>query len=265
MLRFGSLVRFGVPHGITARTPALPANGDFSFMSCLDPATVLRNRAEWCASLGVSFDRLVCARQAHGDQVAVVDDSHAGCGSTSVESALYGFDALATRTPDLPLAVLSADCATVLFYDPVSETIAATHAGWRGTVAGVAGQTVETLRSEFGVDPANTVACVGPAICVECYDVGEEVIDAWRASMYDRDHSAVRRSNGAWQFDITRANVGTLLAHGVREEHIELSGECTRCANGRYFSRRGIGPKTGLMASIIALPGARQQEQDRRV
>jgi polyphenol oxidase len=231
----------------------LPAGGDFSFVTGPNPRVVYRNRDAWCRELGVSVDRLVCARQVHGTAVEVVSESHAGRGAASVETAIHGVDALVTDVADVPLAVLSADCAPILIFDPDRRVIAAVHAGWRGTVAGIAASAVATLADRYGSRPEELIVGVGPSICAACYQVGPEVIEAWEDSEHARESGAVARRPDGWYFDLVAANVATLVASGVSRTRIEIAGTCTKCSNGDYFSRRGLGPRTGLFASVIAL------------
>jgi polyphenol oxidase len=235
----------------------LPAGGDFSFVTGPDPQLVYSNRDAWCREIGVSTDRLVCARQVHGASVEVVSESHAGRGARSVETAIHGVDALVTDVPNVPLAVLSADCAPLLIVDLERRVIAAVHGGWRGTVAGVAARAVATIVERFGSRPENLIIGVGPSICASCYQVGPEVIDAWESSEHARESDAVARRPDGWYFDLVAANVATLVASGVDRARIEIARTCTKCSNGGYFSRRGLGPRTGLFASIIALSGER--------
>ena len=92
VFRFAALSRPGLRHGITGRAIALPAEGDFSFVTGPDDATVLANRRTWCAEIGVSADRLICARQVHGTRVVVVDETAVGRGASSIEQAVAGAD-----------------------------------------------------------------------------------------------------------------------------------------------------------------------------
>ena len=253
IFRFGTLSRPELRHGITGRAVALPAEGDFSFVTGPDEATVLANRRAWCAEIGISADWLICARQVHGTRVDVVDTADVGRGAHSIEQAVAGADGFVTTAIGVPLAVLSADCVPILMYDPVRHAIGAAHAGWRGTVAGIGLKLVETMVEAFGSDPADLLVGLGPSIGPCCYVVGPEVIAAWNDLGLDPAGTAVRRDADQFIFDLWQANRIGLITAGVDDDHIELAGICTSCNADTYFSRRAGRGHRGLFASIIAL------------
>lgn len=262
--RFRSLDQCAVSHGITARSAMLAAAGDVSYVTGPCREVVRRNREIWSASIGVDASRWTCAQQVHGTRVAIVDEADAGRGADSFDDAIEGTDALITATPGIPLAVFCADCVPILLHDPVRGVVVAVHSGWRGTVRGVIGETVRTLRTRLGTDPADLVASIGPSIGPCCYGVGHEVIEAWRATRLDRDGLAVREDRGRRWFDLWTANRLALVAAGVREAHIEQAGICTRCHADDYFSHRAARGTSGRFAAIIALngPGVRSLHGD---
>jgi YfiH family protein len=209
--------------------------------------------------IGLDLRRTVCARQVHGTVTSVVTEQHAGSGAAAPETALPSTDGLATAEVALPLAIFCADCAPILLYDPINRVSCALHAGWRSTVAGISSQAVETLRSVFGTDPARLLVGIGPAIGACCYQVGDEVIEAWCIRRVDRKGLAVRRSTHGWHFDLVLANRLTLESAGVTPHHIEVAGICTRCRCDEWFSHRaacaGLA-HPGHFAAIIAVPVA---------
>lgn len=251
--RFGLLDCPGVVHGITARTPELPLFGNVSYMVGDDPDAVRANRNAWGRAIGFDSSRLVLARQVHGTTIQLVDEDDAGRGADSVETSIRGVDALFTGTRQLPVAVVAADCVPILVYDPFAGVVGAVHAGWRGTVDGIASEAVRQLTSSFSSRPRDLLVGLGPAICQSCYQVGPEVIERWRMNPCAGEADTVREDSSGYYFDLRAANQVQLLDAGVLPENIEVSPLCTRCANGAMFSRRGLGPKTGLFASIIML------------
>ncbi|MBX6342945.1 MAG: peptidoglycan editing factor PgeF, partial [Thermomicrobiaceae bacterium] len=189
----------------------------------------------------------------HGAAVRVVEPGDAGRGAHSFADAIPGTDALVTATPGLPIAVFCADCVPILLYDPRHRVVAAVHAGWRGTVANVAGRAVATMRERFGTQPIELLAGIGPSIGPCCYEVGEEVESAWAAAGVDHDGVALRRESASLRFDLWRANALALQAAGVREERIEIAAVCTACHVDRFFSHRAERGRTGRFAAIIAV------------
>lgn len=222
-----------------------------------DPAAVVRNRARVAAITGAPA--LVFGRQVHGKRVTAVPEGYSG-------GAFDDTDALITSATRLPLAVLTADCAAVFLFDPKQRAIGIAHAGWRGTVAGIAALTVVRMGDEFGSDPADLVAGIGPSIGPCCYEVGAEVIDAFtdaNAEMADEvfvdpdiaSAGSFRASmnEGRKHLDLWRANELVLVAAGVRESAIEISRLCTACRRDLFYSHRGEKGVTGRFAGVIAL------------
>jgi polyphenol oxidase len=253
VFRFDSLDRTRVVHGVTTRTPSLPLNGNMSYMVGDSPDLVRQNRAAWAAAIGYDPGRLVLGRQVHETAVVSVDERHAGLGADSVESSIRRVDGLMTRTPNLPIGVMAADCVPILLFDPVAGAVAAVHAGWRGTVEGIVGRSIDVMAEAYASSALNLKAFLGPAICHNCYQVGGEVIERWEDHECSRHGQAVTETTDGFYFDLREANRLQLRHAGVPEEAIEVSEICTKCANGQMFSRRGLGPRTGLFTSVIML------------
>lgn len=243
-----------VRHGITGRVAGLgAADGNISYSEPRDPADAWKMRQLWCDRMGIDPTTLVTAHQVHGNAVGVVPKSKAGTGSAP-GSGLFGkFDSLITNDPGVAVVMTHADCLAVILCDPQTRAVGVVHAGWRGTVSDVTGAAVRTMVDQLGSGPEQILAFIGPGICADCYSVGDEVIDGWRAGMPRDGDSAISRSDGTWHFDLAEANRLQLRAAGVREDAIERSGICTRCNGDAWFSHRGQGPRTGRFASIITV------------
>jgi YfiH family protein len=159
------------------------------------------------------------------------------------------------------LAILAADCAVVFLYDPVHGAIGLAHAGWQGTVAGVAARTVEKMTAEFGSLPAQLVAGVGPSIGPCCYEVGDDVTDRFfeaDASIAERVFTRGENSVAGTRkkhLDLWRANMLILEAAGVGGGNVEVSGICTSCNTGSFYSYRHEEGKTGRFAGLMMIHG----------
>ena len=173
----------------------------------------------------------------------------------------------------MPLTQRYGDCTPILVYDPVRHAVGLAHAGWRGTVAGMASALVQAMVESYASDPATLVAVVGPAIGPCCYEVGPEVVDAVRlafpeaalvlATPPSRDDAVVfaaqvskgqPKSNGAASrphFDLWEANRLQLAQAGVKQ--IEVAGVCTSCRRDLYFSHRGDHGRTGRFGAVVML------------
>lgn len=250
--RFASLE--WLKHGITSRVDSsIPGQGNVGYGPPRDRDAAWLTRQAWCRAIDVEPFRLVAIKQVHGNDVLLVDASHAGSGGPPGAPLVAEADALITSTSGLPLMTLHADCQPILFVDSRLGAVGVAHAGWRGAVTDVAGATVSAMRTAFGSDPQDIWAFLGPAIGVGCYEVGQEVIDAWGDVMGTTTASqAVLRGKLRPHFDLTVANRSLLERAGVRPEHIEEAAICTKCRQHSWFSHRGQGPATGRFAAVIA-------------
>ena len=179
-------------------------------------------------------------------------------------------DALITRHRGVSLAMSSADCVSLMFYDPVETLIGIAHAGWRGTARGIAAATIDAMSEQFGSLPCNIRVGIGPSIGSCCYEVTEEVRNLFMGQQdFDPDptdvqyRKLVRESavfdvkrlygRNSLRLDMWETNRNQLLMSGVLPEHIESSEICTSCEKERFFSHRGEHGKAGRFPSIIAL------------
>jgi YfiH family protein len=213
-------------------------------------------RQRWCAAIGVDARRIVTMGQVHGADVLHVEAGDAGKGATPASTHLGYADALITDAPTVVLTTLHADCLPILLVDPDHPAIAAVHAGWRGTVAGVAEAAVAAMRAAYGSRPERMLAYLGAAIHVCCNEVGPEVTAAWReraASLGEAREQAVTKPGPKEHFDVPLANALLLQRAGLVPEHIEIDPACTRCDGEHWFSHRGQGPLTGRMGAFIML------------
>lgn len=259
--QFARLARYeGVVHGITGRCAnpvRYPQGLNLSFLTAERPADVVAARQEACAALGLRLEELVAPRQVHGKQVAAVGRADRGRGAFDRESGLAETDALTTDETGVTLFVSAADCVPLLFYDPVRRAIGAAHAGWRGTVAKVAAETVARMAERYGTRPADLVVGIGPSIGPCCYSVGDEVVQEVAVAFGDTGGLVIPAHDGPPRLDLWQANRQALLGAGVRPDNIELAGLCTACHSDRFFSHRAERGRAGRFGAIIAMRGGR--------
>lgn len=257
--RFASFVAAsGVRHGITGRAAGLWRDGDIGYATGGDRAAVFANRERWAASIGVSAAAIVAVRQVHGNTVDIVTAAERGRGARGLDAATVpAADALLTDAPDTPLLLAFADCTPLLFHDPQQGIVGLAHAGWRGTVADIAGATVRALVRHYGSDPARIIVGIGPAIGPCCYQVDTPVLAAWEAlGVADPAVAravAPRDGQRQWRFDLARANRRLLERAGIMPEQIEDAACCTACRVTAYPSHRAEAGRAGRFAAIIAL------------
>ena len=233
---------------------------------------VYANRRRAYGLFGRDTDTVVHAHLVHGATVARVTTAENG-------TWVHHVDGLITDQPGCVLTMSFADCAPILLYDPVRRAIGLGHAGWKGTVADLPGALVRAMGEQFGSDPADLLAAVGPCIGPCCYEVGEIVIDAVRAAFAAPDELlrptrsdelrvtsdelrtiddrptplATRHTPSATHriFDLPEANRRNLLNAGVR--HVELAEYCTACRTDLFFSHRAEKGRTGRFGVVLGL------------
>lgn len=245
----------GLIHGITRRRPGLgAAHGNLSYSGSRNAEDAWLMRQLWSAAIGVDPDRLVTAGQVHGHGVLRISADQAGIGARPGSGLVGNADALITNQPGAVLLSMHADCLPILLVDPLSPAIGVVHAGWRGTVANVAGAAVRAMTEAFGTDPDQVLAYLGPAIAASCYEVGSDVAEAW-IDLVGEEHrqDGLQPLGARWRFDLAGANAVLLQGAGVPSEQIERSGICTRCGGDDWFSHRGQGPLTGRFGAMISL------------
>ena len=224
-----------------------------------DPAAVRRNRARAAALLASDSRRLVFGRQVHGAKVAQVPRDFAG-------GAFDDTDALVTNARGTPLVILTADCAAIFLFDSARCAIGIAHAGWRGTVAGIAARAVRRMHDAFGTAPGDLIAAIGPSIGPCCYEVGAEVIAAVDDTLPDYAGEVLVEpdmasagsfraavNEGHRHFDLWRANELILMDAGVGEDRIEVARLCTACRTDLFYSHRAEKGLTGRFGGFIVL------------
>jgi YfiH family protein len=147
---------------------------------------------------------------------------------------------------------LHADCLAMLLVDPEQRVVGAVHAGWRSTVQDIAGETIRAMIETFGSTPDQILAYVGPSIGSERYEVGDEVIEAWR-SLSGAADTPISRRDGTWRFDLKAANAHQHREAGLHHRNIDISVVCTASDTDRWFSHRAQGPLTGRFAAVISI------------
>jgi len=248
-------------------------SSDFNlgFVEGATKATVERNRAEFIRAVHGGRSpkwTLVQMKQIHSDLIHVL--------RVPPDHPLNG-DGLVTNVPRLLLASKTADCVPVLIADPKRRVVGAFHAGWRGTVKRIVEKGVGVMRRDFGCNPADLRAAIGPCVRVCCYEIGDEVRDAFRAQfaydeelfqeVFDNDpvkqkypnlfltarapgHAEISRQI---HLDLVAANRRQLLEAGVKEKNIDVVGECTACHTATLFSHRKERGLTGRMMAVIGI------------
>lgn len=198
-----------------------------------DPLPVLASRRAFARAVGIGDQTLTTAGAVHGSTVARVDEPR---------DVVQGVDGLVSNSKGVALFATFADCYPIVLWDPVTRAVGLAHAGWRGTVAGVAKAAVKAMRDEYGSDTQNIRAGIGPGICGHCYEVGSEV-----ASQFDEKF--VTPSGDRSLLDLAAANRAQLEEAGVSDVHV--LGLCTKETDFLPSHRRS--PDGSRFGAIVAI------------
>ena len=213
--------------------------------------TVLKNRQRLARSVSGRELPVAILRQVHSDRVFTASEA-------LLADPPQG-DGWVTNEPELLVAIQTADCLPVLLVDPEQRVVAVVHAGWRGTIQRIAAKAVHRMQTDFGSRPSNCLAVVGPAIRKCCYEVGNEVVEAFTTE-FERSASFFSETPGdkatranSQCVDLAEACRDQLLDAGMAVEKIFTDGPCTACERGLFFSYRADGSGGGRMMSVIGI------------
>lgn len=242
IVNHGFSTRFGgVSKGCYATMNISTTRGD-------DPEAVAENCRRMAKVLGVEVEDFTYTQQTHTTNVVVVKAEDKG-------KRFAETDGMITNVPGICLVTFYADCVPLYFVDPVKQVIGLSHSGWRGTVGKMGKVTVEKMTAEFGCDPKDILAAIGPSICQDCYEVSEDVIDRFKENFDERlwQNLFYQKENGKYQLDLWEANHQIFLEAGIKEEHIAVTNVCTHCNPDVLFSHRTTGNARGNVSAFLAL------------
>lgn len=246
---FDQLAGLPVVAHITARhggvSPAPWQSLNFSESRGDSRENVTANRELLAQALGYPVNERVFCAQVHGTGIAKVDWQDAG-------KRQDGCDGLVTDAQRLPLSLIFGDCVPLLLYDRVQHVLGFVHAGWRSTVNGAGTALLWSMIAGYNTNAADVLACIGPSIGPDSFEVGHEVVDMVRAKLPDAEHLLSWR-NGTQSnpyFDLWEANALQLEALGVPRAQIEIAGIDTAQRTDEFFSHRAEQGKCGLFAMV---------------
>jgi YfiH family protein len=206
---------------------------------------VRENRSRWIEAVSGSRETpLRTIRQMHSNISVLAGDA--------VPETVPEADGILTDRPGVLVGVMTADCIPVLVADPEKRAVGAFHAGWRGTVARIVELGVARMTEEFGSEPKDLVAAIGPGIGVCCYGVGGEVQAQFEANFPYGAELFLKGSESS-RLDLIEANRRQLLAAGVPAGSIAIVGGCTSCQPWYFYSHRASGGHAGRMMASIGI------------
>jgi YfiH family protein len=197
--------------------------------------------------------RVLKVKQVHGTEVLVVDRRITNWPAFEAETASSAYDAMVTTQPDLLLSITTADCVPLLLMDADRGVVAAAHAGWRGTLGGIAAKTIQIMQERFQCRPRSIRAAIGPSIGVCCYEVDAAVLTPLKKAYPYWEEVLDKTAGARAHLDLRRLNRRQMEEAGLDPARIETVNLCTACHSDLFHSYRRNGKGTGFMTSGIGL------------
>lgn len=258
LFQFPLLMETGVAeHAFTTRKGGV-SEGIFSTLNLSftrgdSPKAVKKNYERLAKALGVSVEDFVFSDQTHTTNVLRVGKRECGMGITK-ERTYHDIDGLITNEPGVVLSTFYADCVPLFFIDPVNRAVGLSHSGWRGTVGRMGKATLLAMEAEFGTNPQEVIAAVGPSICQDCYEVSEDVASEFAGAFAGHEKDIlIDKGNGKYQLDLWKSNEIVLTEAGILPEHLAVTNICTCCNDKLLFSHRASHGKRGNLGAFLFL------------
>lgn len=194
---------------------------------------------------GLNYENITDCKQIHSDIVRVINKEDVGV----TEEA----DAMITNIQDVPLMIYTADCVPIVLVDTKRKIIADIHAGWRGTYAEIVVKTIKSMLNNFGSNPEDIVAIIGPAIGSCCYEVSEELVDKFNTIVTNKEFKFYIIKEGRFHIDLTKINSYLLEKCGVKKENIQNLNICTSCQNDKFYSYRKDNKTDKRIGTIVQI------------
>lgn len=242
------LVHKSITHFSTTRTGGFSKNHlagfNLGYTVGDEPKNVTHNLELLAGVLDIDKRQLVSPKQTHSKNIGIV---------TSSSDIFSDTDALITNIPGICIFVRTADCVPILLYDPVQKVVAAIHSGWRSTLQEISKHSIELMQKEFGTQPKDLIAGIGPSIGPDVYEVGPEVVEQFvNYFTFDNYITPVKNSDKGL-LNLWKINHQILIDSGVPEKQIEVAGMCTYSNPDLFYSARRDGVNSGRLATGIML------------
>lgn len=242
MLPYNPLQKFGLNSVVASFSKRQDGNMSLCFGNTRDS---LFNRDKFLFGLGIDYKNLICAKQVHGKRIEYVTQADLGHGALDYESSVIDTDGFITDQPNVPIAILTADCLSVFIYDPKRPAVAILHAGWRSTEQNISQEGVRAMQNKFNSQPEDLLVGFGPSIRSCCFEVKKDFKSNFSFGLVNR--------KGRIFMDIALINQRQLAICGIKEENIFDPKVCTFSDNENYFSFRKEAQASGRLISVIML------------
>ena len=247
--QFNNLTQSGIFHAIFTRQGGLSQHPyeslNFGGTVGDEPTLVLENHRRAFMVINKPLESRFDVWQVHGKNVIVTD--HPRMDSERHQKA----DGIITAKPGITLLMRFADCVPVMVADPVTKIVGIFHAGWQGTLLKIGTEFIDTMIFRFHSNVENLIAGIGPSICSDCYQVGEDLKVRFKNEFGKECDRFLEVFNGSYRLDLWMANKFILEECGVK--NIEVAGICTAHNPTEWYSHRGELGKTGRFGAVISL------------
>ena len=209
------------------------------------PENVVKNHEIIANAIGFNPENIVASKQTHTTNVKIV--SKKDCGKGIYRERDYDdVDGMITNEKGIVLATYFADCVPLYMVDTKNKAIGLSHSGWRGTVGKIGKVTLDLMKETYGTNPKDVIACIGPSICRDCYEVSEDVATEFEAAFKGREKDIlINKGNGKYQLDLWECNYIIFKECGVYEENIHMPDICTCHNMEMMFSHRATQGRRG--------------------
>lgn len=231
------------------------ASMNFSYGRGDNPEHVLENYTRMAKALQVERDRMVVSWQTHTTNIRQVTKEDEGKG-VIYDRDYRDIDGLICDIPGITLVTFYADCVPLYFVDRKNRAVGLSHSGWRGTVNRMGEKTLLAMKDAFSTRPEDVTACIGPSICKDCFEVGEEVVEEFQKAFAGKDWDKLWTKNehpGKYQLNLWEANRMILKESGIPAKQITVTNLCTRCNSNYLFSHRKCGDNRGNLAAFLGI------------
>lgn len=217
------------------------------------PENVVKNHEIIANAIGFNPENIVASKQTHTTNVKIV--SKKDCGKGIYRERDYDdVDGMITNEKGIVLATYFADCVPLYMVDTKNKAIGLSHSGWRGTVGKIGKVTLDLMKETYGTNPKDVIACIGPSICRDCYEVSEDVATEFEAAFKGRKKDIlINKGNGKYQLDLWECNYIIFKECGVYEENIHMPDICTYHNMEMMFSHRATQGRRGNLAAFLSI------------
>lgn len=235
----------GISEGVYGQMNINPYCGD-------NEQNVLTNKAILSELLEMPTNKIILPHQTHGTQCKIITADFFALNEKLRCDYLDNTDALITQMPQVCIGISTADCVPTLLYDNKQKTVAAIHAGWRGTANHIVRKTIELMQNLYSCNPLNLKAIIGPSISQNAFEVGQEVYDNFQLNNFDMP-SIAKKIKDKWHIDLWEANRKEMIRKNVPSENIVVTSICTYSNYNNFFSARRLTIKSGRIYTGIII------------